>query len=154
MSTPTANGTYGARQPGGRFMKFINKWMAGRIRRTGKMPGLGFDALVLTTIGRKSGLERQNPLGWFPGPDGSWLVAASAAGAPKNPDWYYNLLAHPDRAQIEYAGRKIPVTAEHLEGAERDEAWKKITTASAQFAKYEKLTDRVIPVIRLRPRAS
>lgn len=34
-----------------------------RIRRTGKMPGLGFNALVLTTIGRKSGLQRQTPVG-------------------------------------------------------------------------------------------
>ncbi len=134
-------------------MKWVNNWMMGRIRKTGKMPGLGFNALVLTTVGSKTGLERSTPVGWFPGKDGSWLIAASAAGAPKNPVWYYNLAANPDRVRVEMAGRKVDVVAEQLEGAERDEAWKQITTASAQFAGYEKKTDRLIPVIRLKPRA-
>lgn len=152
MSFTTANGTRGARQPGGRLMRWVNNWMMGRIRRTGKVPGMGFEALVLTTIGRKSGVERSTPVGWFPGKDGSWIIVASAAGAAKNPDWYYNLGAHPDRVRIEMAGRKVDVIAEQLEGAEREEVWKQITTASAQFAKYQEKTDRILPVIRLRPR--
>ena len=65
---------------------------------------MGFDALVLVTVGAKSGEERRIPLGWFPGPDGSWLVVAAAAGAPKNPAWYYNLKAHPDDVSIEVPG--------------------------------------------------
>jgi hypothetical protein len=48
----------------------MTKRVINRIRRKGKMPGLGFNALVLTTVGRKSGVERQTPVGWFPGPDG------------------------------------------------------------------------------------
>jgi len=44
---------------------------------------------------------------------------ASAAGAARNPAWYYNLAAHPDQVWIETAGRKA---AEQLHGAERDEA--------------------------------
>ena len=78
-----------------------------RIRRKGKMMGLGFDALVLTTIGRKSGAERATALGWFPGKDGSWLIVA-AAGGPRNPAWYHNLAAHPDKVQSEMAGRLVP----------------------------------------------
>lgn len=153
MSFDTPDGTRGARQPGGRFMRWMNRWMMNRIRRTGKVPFMGFDSLVLTTIGRKSGVERSTPVGWFPGKDGTWLIVASAAGAPKNPDWYHNLAAHPDRVRIETAGRKVDVVAEQLEGAEREEAWRQITAASAQFAKYQEQTDRVLPVIRLRPRA-
>jgi deazaflavin-dependent oxidoreductase (nitroreductase family) len=126
--------------------------MSGRIRRTGKAPGMGFNALVLTTIGRKSGVERTTPLGWFPGKDGSWIIVASAAGGPKNPDWYHNLAANPDKVQIETAGRKVAVVAEQLEGPERDEAWRQIKTASPQFAQYEQKTDRLLPIIRLRPR--
>jgi hypothetical protein len=38
---------------------------------------LGFDALVLTTIGRKSGRERQTPVGWCPGKDDGWLIVAA-----------------------------------------------------------------------------
>lgn len=152
--TPVANGTRGARQPGGRFMRWVNQWVMKRVRRTGKMPGIGFDSLVLTTVGHKSGLQRTTPVGWFPGKDGSWVIVASANGGAKNPDWYYNLAANPDRVEIETAGRKVAVIAEQLEGAEREEVWSGIKTASAQFAGYEKKTDRVLPVIRLKPRSA
>ena len=150
MSFDTRNGTRGARQPkAGLLMKWLNKSAAKRIRRKGGK-FMGFDALVLTTTGAKSGVERTNPVGWFPtGDDDSWLVVASAAGAPKNPAWYYNIAAHPDKITIEMAGRKIPVTAEQLHGPDREEAWQRITTASPRFGQYQVKTDREIPVIRL-----
>jgi deazaflavin-dependent oxidoreductase (nitroreductase family) len=117
------------------------------------MKGLGFDALVLTTVGRKTGAERRTPVGRFPGKDGSWLIVASAAGAPRHPAWYLNLAAHPDKVQIEMAGRKIAVIAEQLHGVEREEAWRQITAAAPRFAKYQQKTDRELPVIRLMPRS-
>jgi deazaflavin-dependent oxidoreductase (nitroreductase family) len=132
----------------------MTKRVMNRIRRKGKMPGLGFDALVLTTIGRRSGLERQTPVGWFPGPDGSWLIVASANGAARNPAWYYNLAAHPDQVWIELPGHKVAVTAEQLHGTERDQAWQQITAAVPRFAGYQEATDRELPIIRLVPRAS
>lgn len=148
--TPTPNGTRGARQPGGRFQRWMNRWLANRVRKTGRMPGLGFNALVLTTVGRRTGIERPTPVGWFPGKDGTWLVVASAAGAPRNPGWYYNLAANPDRVRVEMPGRKVDVVAEQLHGAEREEAWRQITEKSPQFARYQQATDRELPVIRLR----
>ncbi len=132
-------------------MRWVNGFAARRISRKGKMPGMRFDALVLTTIGRRTGEERRSPLGWFPGPDGSFLIVAAAAGAPKNPAWYYNLAAHPDRVRVELPGRDVAVTAQQLHGAERDEAWQQITAASPQFGKYQEQTDRELPVIRLVP---
>ena len=147
MSFEVSTGTRGARQPRGPLMRLVNRLLAGRIRRKGSFGG--GNALVLTTVGRKSGEERESPLAWFPGEDGSWLVVASAGGAPKNPGWYHNLAAHPDQVWIELDGRRIPVTAEQLAGAEREQAWKQITAASAQFAKYQEATDRELPVIRL-----
>ena len=78
---------------------------------------------------------------------------ASAAGGPRNPAWYYNIAAHPDKVQIEMAGRKIAVTAEQLHGEEREEAWQQITAAVPRFAKYQQKTDRELPVIRLIPRS-
>ena len=110
------------------------------------MMGLGFDALVLTTIGRKTGAERTTPVGRFPDKHGSWLIVASAAGAPRHPAWHYNLAAHPDKVQIEMAGRKIALTAEQLHGVEREEAWQQITAAVPRFAKYQQNTDRELPV--------
>jgi deazaflavin-dependent oxidoreductase (nitroreductase family) len=93
------------------------------------------------------------PVGWFPGKDGSWLIVASANGAIGNPAWYYNIAAHPDAVQIELDGRKIPVLAEQLHGAERDQAWQQIIATAPRFAQYEQKTDRELPVIRLMPRS-
>src|SRR6266568_3019614 len=112
MSFDTPAGTRGGRQPAGWAFRWGNKLMARRIRRKRGGKFMGFNALVLTTIGRRSGLERTNPVGWFPGKDGSWLIVASANGAIGNPAWYYNIAAHPDKVQIEVDGRKIPVAAE------------------------------------------
>ncbi len=149
MSFDTRAGTRGRRQPGG-LVRWVNKWAVTRIRGKGRM--MGFNALILTTIGRRSGARRQTPLGWFPGPGGSWLVVAAAAGAIGNPAWYYNLAAHPDQAWAEIAGRRIPVIADQLHGAEREEAWRQITAAASRFLDYQKATDRELPVIRLTAR--
>ena len=152
MSFDTRDGTRGGRQPRGPLLRWINKLAASRIARKGRMPGLNFSALVLTTVGRRSGEERTTPVGWFPGRDDSWLIVAAAAGAPKNPAWYYNLAANPDQVRIALNGRTIAVTAQQLHGAERADAWQQITTAAPQFRKYQEQTDRELPIIRLLPK--
>ena len=152
MSFDTAAGTRGARQPGGFVFLWGNKLMASRIRKSGKFQG--FNALVLTTVGRKTGRERSTPVGWFPGPDGRWLIVASANGAKGNPAWYYNIAAHPDQVQIEVDGRKVAVVAEQLHGEARAEAWQQIIAAAPRFAQYQQKTDRELPVIRLMPRSA
>ena len=152
MSFDTRAGTRGARQPrGGLLLRSVNKMAASRIRRTGKM--MGFNALILTTVGARSGTERTHPVGWFSDQDGSWLIVASAAGAARNPAWYHNIAAHPDQVKIELNGRTIPVTAEQVHGAERDEAWQQITAAAPRFAQYQRKTDRELPIIRLTSRS-
>jgi deazaflavin-dependent oxidoreductase (nitroreductase family) len=148
VSFDTHAGTRGARQPAGPVVRWVNKLAAGRIRRKGGK-FMGFNALILTTIGRKSGAERTNPVGWFPGRDGSWLIVASAAGAAGNPAWYYNIAAHPDKVQIEVDGRTLAVVAEQLHGAERTEAWEQIVATAPRFGGYQQKTDRELPVIRL-----
>jgi deazaflavin-dependent oxidoreductase (nitroreductase family) len=127
MSFDTPAGTRGGWQPGtgGPIVRWWTKRAMDRIRRKGKMMGL--NALVLTTIGRRSGAERTTPLGWFPGNDGSWLIVAAANGGARNPAWYYNIAAHPDKVQIETPGRKVAVIAEQLHGTEREEAWRQIS---------------------------
>jgi deazaflavin-dependent oxidoreductase (nitroreductase family) len=152
MSFDTRAGKRGARQPrAGLMLRWVNQMAASRIRRTGKM--MGFNALILTTVGARSGAERTNPVGWFPGQDDGWLIVASAAGAARNPAWYHNIAAHPDQVRIELNGRTIPVIAEQLHGAERDEAWRQITAAAPRFAAYQRKTDRELPIIRLSPRS-
>jgi deazaflavin-dependent oxidoreductase (nitroreductase family) len=152
MSFDTTAGTRGGRLPRGLVFRWGNQLMASRIGK-GRARFLGFNALVLTTIGHKTGIERTTPVGWFPGPGGSWLIVASANGAKRNPAWYYNLAGHPDQVQIEVDGRKVAVTAEQLHGPEREQAWQQITTAAPRFTKYQVKTDRQLPIIRLTPRS-
>ncbi|MCD5348127.1 nitroreductase/quinone reductase family protein [Agromyces sp. H3Y2-19a] len=150
MAFDTPNGTRGARSPAGtRLERWGNQRMAEHIRRKGDRRG---NKLALVTIGRKTGRERVTPVRWFPEGDGARLIVASANGAAKNPSWYYNIAAHPDRVRIEFAGKRIDVTAEQLHGAERAAAWAQITSTAHGFARYERVTDREIPVIRLTPR--
>jgi deazaflavin-dependent oxidoreductase (nitroreductase family) len=146
MTFDGRDGTRGARQPQGLFLKLANKMTMGRIRRNASG-----NLLVLTTIGRQSGQERQSPVRWF-GDDRGRLIVASAAGAAKNPAWYYNIKSNPDRVWIEIGREKKAVTAEQLHGAEYDEAWQRIAAESPQFAGYRNKTDRTIPVIRLSER--
>jgi len=154
MSFDTTAGTHGVRQPPRFALRWGNKLMARRIRRKGGGKFAGLNALVLTTVGRKTGAERTTPVGWFPGPDGSWLIVASAGGQRGNPAWYYNIAAHPDQVQIEVEGRKVAVVAEQLHGEARAEAWQQIIAAAPRFAQYQQKTDRELPVIRLMPRSA
>ena len=147
MSFDTRAAVRGTRLPAGRLHRLLNTITARRIRRSGSI--MGFHCLILTTVGSRSGLERTNPVGWFPGPDNSWLIVAAAAGAAKNPSWYYNIAAHPDQVRIEIDCRSISVIAEQLHGPERDQAWKQVIRAQPRFAKYQTKTDRELPIIRL-----
>ncbi|MFF3585451.1 nitroreductase family deazaflavin-dependent oxidoreductase [Streptomyces mirabilis] len=152
MSFDTPSGTRGTRQPG-RALKWFNKITMRRIRRKGNAKLMGMDALVLTTVGRKSGEPRSTPVAWFPSEDGGWLIVASAAGAAKNPAWYYNLGTHPDKVRVEIGSVTTDVIPEQLQGEEREKAWRQITTAMPRFAQYQVKTDRELPIIRLTPRS-
>jgi deazaflavin-dependent oxidoreductase (nitroreductase family) len=154
MTFESRNGTRGARQPtAGPLMRYLNTVVVRRIRKKGHAMGR-MNTLVLTTIGKKSGEPRETPVGWFPGEGGSWLIVASAAGAPKNPAWYYNLAANPDKVIIEVDGRKIPVVAEQLHGSARETAWESVVAAAPRFGQYAVKTDRELPVIRLTARSA
>ena len=111
-------------------------------------PFAGGTLLLLHTIGAKSNQLRINPLVYTT--DGEKLViVASKAGAPTNPDWYYNLLAHPD-VTVEVGTEQFPVKATVLtEGEERERLYKKMVAQSPGFAEYQQKTTRVIPVVVL-----
>lgn len=114
--------------------------------------GFGSNLILLHTIGAKTGTEHVSPLMGIAEPDGSWLVAASKAGAPDHPAWYRNLLAHPE-ISIETGTETVAVVAGNLTGAERDAAWIKFTTKAPGFLDYQaKAGDRLIPVVKLSPR--
>ena len=115
----------------------------------------GRPLLLLTTTGAKTGRVRQTTLGWFPDEEGrseSRLIVASNAGAASHPAWYVNLARRPDGAAIEVDGRRFAVTADSLDGLERERTWKQIVALAPGYGKYERDTDREIPVVRLTPK--
>ena len=126
----------------------MNARIIGKVRR-GRGTFMGMDVLVLNTVGRRSGRRRETPVSWFPGGDDAWLIVASGGGS-QDPDWYVNLMAHPDQAEVELpGGGAVPVTPHRLDGAEREEAWQRITAAQPRYAKYQSRSDRQYPVVRL-----
>ena len=106
-------------------------------------------ALVLTTRGRRSGMERTVPLQVFPDGD-QMIVVAANSGLPAAPGWYYNLAADP-RARVEVAGRTPRVRAEELSNAEAAAFWPRILQTTPDYARYPRRTNRRIPLVRLTP---
>jgi deazaflavin-dependent oxidoreductase (nitroreductase family) len=106
--------------------------------------------ILLHHRGARSGAERVNPVAYLDD-DGRYVIFASKAGAPTNPDWYHNLKAHPDTT-IEVGSDTVAVTAAEATGEERDRLFAAQAQRAPQFAEYQEKTDRVIPVIVLTPR--
>jgi deazaflavin-dependent oxidoreductase (nitroreductase family) len=118
----------------------------------GKLGGSfeGAPVLLLHTIGARSGEERVNPTMYLA--DGErYLVFASAAGADRNPAWYWNLMANPDVASIEVGDEHLDVRAVELKGAERDAKYAEQARRYPGFTDYERKTSRTIPVVALLP---
>ena len=107
----------------------------------------GAPLLLLHHTGARSGTERVNPLAYLA--DGErWVIFASKAGAPTNPDWYHNLKAHPD-VMIEVGTETIGVAANEASGAERERLFSAQAAAMPAFAGYQEQTQRAIPVMVL-----
>jgi deazaflavin-dependent oxidoreductase (nitroreductase family) len=109
----------------------------------------GAPLLLLHTVGTRSGRQRVNPV-MYQDLGAAVAVFASKAGAPTNPDWYLNLLAHPEvTAEIGDGTRRF--RARVATGEERERIWSKQKQDYPGFADYEARTDREIPVVVLDP---
>src|SRR5690349_11943764 len=99
-----------------------NAWVIAEFRANHGIVPAPYDdpppMLLLHTIGARSGREHIVPLRALE--DGAaYYVFASAHGSARHPDWYHNLVAHPE-ILIERGDETIPVRATELHGAERD----------------------------------
>jgi deazaflavin-dependent oxidoreductase (nitroreductase family) len=134
-------------------MAELSSWNSQRIEefRTnkGKIGGPFKDApmLLLTTTGAKSGKRHTIPLVYLPDND-RLIIFASNAGSPTEPDWYHNIIAHP-QVTIEFGTETFDATATILTGEERDRLYNKQAKVNPVFADFQAKTDRVIPVIAL-----
>jgi deazaflavin-dependent oxidoreductase (nitroreductase family) len=106
-------------------------------------------ALLLTTIGRKSGDKFVLPL-FYGTEGGSYFVVASKGGAPQHPGWYRNILANSD-VQVQVGTKKMSARARTTAGEERLRLWKKALEFWPPYADYQLKTEREIPVVMLDP---
>ena len=126
--------------------QLIEEFRADRDRGGGAMKGRPL--LLLTTTGAKSGQLRTKPMMFIPDGD-RLLVIASNAGAPTHPEWYRNLVAHPE-VTVEVGNETFKAIAIITEGLERQRLWSKVVELYPFFADHQAKTSRQIPVIVLR----
>ena len=107
----------------------------------------GARLLLLTTTGAKSGKLRVNPLA-FTGDGDNLVVIASKGGSPTHPDWYRNLVAHPN-VTVEVGADRFEARARVAEGDERTRLFAAQAAIMPGFAEYQRKTSRQIPVVVL-----
>jgi len=130
--------------------KLIEEFRA--TRGNSDWPFKGRPLLLLTTIGARSGEHRTTPMMYMP--DGDHLIVfASNAGAPKNPAWYHNLVAHPE-VTVEVGNETFDAIAIVTEGAERNRIWARTVERYPFFAEHQAKTTRQIPVVAIERRKS
>ena len=127
--------------------KAIQKTSGGRVTI---LDVAGLPNLMLTVVGRKSGIPRSNPLLCVPRGD-TILIAGSYFGGPKEPMWVKNIEANPD-VTVRFNGETSAMRARLLEGDDRAKAWEAMLKTWPNFAKYEQRTDRRIKVFELTAR--
>jgi deazaflavin-dependent oxidoreductase (nitroreductase family) len=130
----------------------FNAKIIDEFRANGGRVGRMFESMPLLLLhhtGAKSGRQRVNPLAYQRDGD-RYVIFASKAGAPTNPDWYHNLKADPEVA-IEVGTATINVVASEASDDERERLFRAQAKRSPQFAAYQDKTDRVIPAIILTP---
>jgi deazaflavin-dependent oxidoreductase (nitroreductase family) len=115
-------------------------------------PFAGAPLLLLHHRGARTGTERVNPL-VYQQVGNSYAIFASAGGQPRDPQWFRNLVGHPE-VTAEIGTSSVQVRARVAEGEERDSIWATQKERMANFAEYEKnAAPRVIPVVVLDPEA-
>jgi deazaflavin-dependent oxidoreductase (nitroreductase family) len=117
----------------------------------GRVGGMfeGKPLLLLHHVGAKSGAPRVAPLVYLSDGD-NYVIFASKGGAPENPAWFHNLMAHP-HTSIEVGVQTLSVNASEATGEERERLYAAQVAGQPQFAEYEAKTTRKIPVVVLTP---
>lgn len=128
---------------------FVRRQVEDYERTDGREGGtmMGLPVVILTTVGASSGRLRKTPLMRVEH-DGEYVVVASKGGAPDNPAWYRNVVAHPV-VELQDGAERHDYTATELEGEARAEWWARCVAAFPQYADYAANTDRVIPLFLL-----
>lgn len=125
----------------------VAEYEASNGERANTLRDTGYPIVVITSIGAKSGHLRKNPVMRVER-DGAYLAVASLGGAPQNPEWYHNFVAHPE-VELQDGAEKHVYTARILEGDERADWWEHAVATWPTYASYQEKTDREIPLFLL-----
>lgn len=127
----------------------VEKYEASDGAEANTLRDTGYPIVVITSVGAKSGKLRKNPVMRVE-KDGKYVAIASKGGAPDNPEWYFNFLAHPE-VELQDGAERRTYRARMLEGDERTEWWEHAVATWPTYASYQEKTDRLIPVFLLEP---
>jgi deazaflavin-dependent oxidoreductase (nitroreductase family) len=136
------------------MMSDFNDQIIAEFRANGGKVGGGFDGAPMVLVhhtGRKSGKHNVTPMVYLPSDDADTVyVFASKAGAPTNPDWYYNL-TDAGSGEAEIGTETYPVSVTNLTGEERDRIYAAQVIKMPGFGEYAEKTAgiRTIPVLAL-----
>ena len=114
--------------------------------KMGSMP-----VIELTTVGRKSGAARSVMLTAPLQVGDALVIVASRGGDDQHPAWFLNLRDNPSVKVARNGGAPQPMKARIATAEERADLWPKVTAAAANYAGYQKKTDREIPLVLLEP---
>ena len=130
------------------------EWVADHITRYVQTNGedghiwRGVPTLLLTTVGKVSGVNRRTAL-IYGRSDNDYVIVASKGGHPTHPLWYNNLVSH-STVQLQVGAEVFSATATTMpDGADRDTAWAEMVNIWPDFAGYQEKTDRRIPLVQL-----
>ena len=115
----------------------------------GHVMGEGAPTLLLSVLGRRSGLWRRSALIYGRAGD-SYVVVASKGGAAQHPLWYTNLVAEPT-VHVQVKEAKFTARARTAEGGERAALWAEMAEIWPAYNEYQTKTAREIPVVVLDP---
>jgi deazaflavin-dependent oxidoreductase (nitroreductase family) len=136
------------------MLKNISRVHRAIVHATGGWVGAfaaGMPVVELRTVGRKSGRPRCTML-TAPVVDGDRIVlVASKGGDDRDPDWFRNLLAHPD-VELIINGQRRAVRARRASPDEKADLWPRVVAAHRGYAAYQKRTKRDIPLVICDPR--
>ncbi len=114
-------------------------------RRANTLTDTGLPMVIFTTRGSRSGRIRKTPVMRVEH-DGEYALVASMGGAPQNPVWFHNLVAHPDAVMLQDGPEPFDVVVRQVSGEERALWWERSVRAYPPYAEYQERTAREIPV--------
>ena len=120
-------------------------------QRANTLLDTGLPIIVVTTRGARTGKVRKSPLMRVEH-DGEYALVASKGGAPANPEWYANLVAHPGEVLVQDGPEPFAVSVREVSGDEKAAWWERSVAAYPPYAEYQEKTTRRIPLFVATPK--